>query len=115
MNIPTELVIKILTEFDGRFVWRNGKLIFIKKLLKEDPRYVVLNPVVPHPSKRLSDWTTTEIRLHISELKCYRLEVCYVEIDDLDELVPYCSITLWGRDAVTTRVYSSLENFIIPT
>jgi len=50
MNLPYELVIKILVEFDGRFVLRKGKLIFIKKLLKDDERYEILQPMIPHPT-----------------------------------------------------------------
>ena len=50
MNLPYELVIKILVEFDGRFVLRKGKLIFINKLLKDDVRYAILFPMIPHPN-----------------------------------------------------------------
>jgi len=49
-NLPFELVMKILVEFDGRFVLRNGRLLFIDKLLKDDARYSMLSPIIPHPN-----------------------------------------------------------------
>ena len=47
-RIPFEIIVKILVEFEGHFVWRNSKLIHIGKLDKT--RCERIRPVVPHPN-----------------------------------------------------------------
>ena len=65
-NLPIELVHKILIEFDGRFVLRKRKLIFIDKLLKDDERYSMLSRIIPHPGLRpLSTRTFSRTRVFV--------------------------------------------------
>ena len=84
MNLPYELVIKILVEFDGRFVFRKGKLIFIKKLLKDDLRYTSLFPMIPHPKLyyfRVMGNIFPQVYLRFSPEKEYVLSL-WIEDDD---------------------------------
>jgi len=85
MNLPYELVIKILVEFDGRFVLRKGKLIFINKLLKDDLRYTSLFPVMPHPNLvycRRMGRILPQVYLKFSPEKEYVLSL-WIEDDDV--------------------------------
>ena len=85
MNLPCEVVFKILVEFDGRFVLRKGKLIFINKLLKDDLRYTSLFPVMPHPNLvycRIMGRILPQVYLRFSPKKEYVLSL-WIEHHDI--------------------------------
>jgi hypothetical protein len=105
MNLPYELVIKILVEFDGRFVFRKGKLIFIKKLLKDDARYEILHPMIPHPKLyyyRLEERIFPRVYLKISPEKEYVISLWFEE--DITSVDVLLSIKIKG--------YAMLSEFI---
>jgi len=83
-NLPFELVMKILVEFDGRFVLRNGRLLFIDKLLKDDARYSMLSPIIPHPSLELckvEEHLFPRVFLKFSSEKQYVISLWYDDED----------------------------------
>ena len=65
MNLPVELIVKILVEYHGGYSYRNGK--FMTRILAEDERRKLIERVVPHPNKHLSKWGDICINLRISE------------------------------------------------
>ena len=104
MNLPVELIVKILVEYHGGYSYRNGK--FMTRILAEDERRKLIERVVPHPNKycMLTDGRVS-VSLEISETfenseikyyrKYYRLRLYFIEVGD--KLVPVTSITLWEQ------------------
>jgi hypothetical protein len=94
MNLPQEIVIKILVEFHGGFSFRNGKLM--TKIQHDDARRNMLQSIVPHPNRYLTNWGDIYIKLHISEMKHYKLQLYYLDVYLTgDKSEPHSSISLW--------------------
>lgn len=97
-NLPVELVIKILVEFDGRFVLRNGRLLFIDKLLKDDARYSMLSPMIPHPKLNytiLMNEIFPTVYLRFSPRKEYVLSLWYTETEG--KKIPSTDVILFAN------------------
>jgi len=97
MNLPQEIVIKILVEFHGGFSFRNGKLM--SKIQDDDARRKMLQRIVPHPNKHMGRCNDFCIILRISELKHYELHFCVTEVDWSDEDESCCILLLRSPDS----------------
>ncbi len=75
MNLPEELIVKILVEYHGGFSYRNGK--FMNKIAHDDYRYKIAD-VIPHKTLNTNIFRQTSIVLSISQTKHYVLLLYFV-------------------------------------
>jgi len=72
MNLPEELIVKILVEYHGGFSYRTGKLI--AKIPENDSRMQI---VFPHPSRYITPRGNIIITLTVSPTKFYLIQFLY--------------------------------------
>jgi len=77
MNLPEEIIVKILVEFHGGFSYRNGK--FMNKIADDDYRYKIAD-VIPHKTLKTNMWRQTSVVLSISPTKHYILLLYFVDV-----------------------------------
>ena len=109
MNLPQDIVIKILVEFHGGFSFRNGKLM--TRIQDDDARMKMLQGIVPHPTRHMTKWGDICIKLHISEMKHYKLQLYFIDIDWREDPEPRVSISLWSHNTDYSN-YAPLFNKI---
>jgi len=77
MNLPEELIVKILVEYHGGFSYRNGK--FMNKIADDDYRYKIAD-VIPHKTLKTNIFRQTSIVLSISPTKHYILLLYFAQL-----------------------------------
>jgi len=102
MNLPEEIVIKILVEYHGGFSWRNGKLM--TRIQDGDKRKEMLKWIVPHPNRHVSKFGDICVNLNISEIKHYKIQLYFIDIDWREDPEPRVCVSLWSRDPLINKI-----------
>jgi hypothetical protein len=97
MNLPQEIVIKILVEFHGGFSFRNGKLM--AKIAKDDMRMQLVFPHHTLSHRNIS------IDLMIAPRKYYRLQFYYYYCDCSEKFESAKTISFFENNTCTPLFY----------
>lgn len=101
-----ELIVKILVEFHGGFSYRNGKIM--TRIQDDDKRREMLKWIVPHPNRHVSKFGDICVNLYISEIKHYKIQLYFIDIDWREEPEPRVSVSLWSHEPLTEKIDSIL-------
>jgi len=100
MNLPQEIVIKILVEFHGGFSFRNGKLM--SKIAKDDIR---MQLIFPHPTRNIISRRHISIDLKIAPNKYYKLQFFYYYSDCSKKFESATSISFFEDNTCASLFY----------